>query len=243
LILVDPREGSKQYAPLLSSLGAPVELTPLDFGDAVFFGSDRSVGIELKKFDDMLQCIVTGRFSGHQLPGLASTYDDVWLIVEGLWRPGDDGVLEQWGWNHTTRKAGWVSAGKGKRRWMYRDFDNYLTTIEVKGGVRVKRTSSETETARVVYGLYNWFQDVEGHRAHLAFNRAGRDQAIFTRPTLARRVAAELPGIGFDRSGMIAGHFETVRKMVAADEKEWRTLPGIGKKLAKDIVESWDSAA
>lgn len=31
--------------------------------------------------------------------------------------------------------------------------------------------------------------------------------------------------------------------MIAADEKAWRKVPGIGKKLAKQIVQAWDSTA
>jgi ERCC4-type nuclease len=237
LILVDPRAGSADYLTPLRNLGAPVESVQMEFGDVAFYASKRAIGIELKKLNDMLQCIVTGRFSGHQLSGLARSFDDVWLIVEGFWRPGDDGVLETW------KRGGWEPVQLGKRRWMYRDFDNFLTTIEVKGGVRVKRTASEGETARVIYGLYNWFQDVDGHRAHLALNRAGRDGALFVRPTLARRVAAELPGVGFERSSDVASAFPTVRRMLEATPKEWAAVKGIGKTLAKRIVEAWDSAA
>lgn len=242
MILLDPRAGSQNYLAPLRALGAPVESVQMDFGDAAFFASRRAVGVELKKFDDLLQCVTSGRFSGHQLPGLARTYDDVWLIVEGLWRPNpEDGVLETRGWDAQKKRPDWVPAGKGKRRWMYRDFDNFLTTQEVRGGVRIKRTTSEDETARVVYGLYAWYQDVDGHRSHLALNRAGRDAAIFVKPTLARRVAAELPGIGFDRSADIAAAFPTIRQMIAATEKQWVKVDGVGKKLAKGIVEAWDS--
>lgn len=235
MIFLDNRAGSSDYLGKLQSLGAEVELTTLPFGDACWYASGRVLGVELKKVPDVLNCIVTGRLSGHQLPGLARDYAEAWLMVEGLWRPNPiDGVLEIY-------RGGWVPAQTGKRTWMFNDFDAFLTTLELKGGLRVKRTSTEDETARALYNLYRWTQNWDGHRSHLALNRAGRDAAIFTKPTLVRRVAAELPGIGFDKSGMIAGHFSTVRAMVDAPEKDWTKLPGIGKKMAKSIVASWDS--
>ncbi len=235
MILVDPRAGSIDYVPLLRGLGAPVDVCQLEYGDCAFYGSGHAVAIELKKFDDMLTCVTTGRFAGHQLPGMASQYDEVYLIVEGLWRPNpEDGTLEQW-------RGQWRPAGQGKRRWQYRDFDAFLNTMEVKGGVRVKRTTNPDETARTIYGLYAWWMDYDGHRSHLALNRAGRDVAVFVRPTFVRRVAAELSGIGYEKSGMIAGKFSTVRAMMNATEKDWRTLPGLGKTLAKSIVAAWDS--
>ena len=235
MILIDPRAGSVDYIPLLRQLGAPVDVVQMEFGDVAFEGSGRAIGIEVKKLNDMLNCITTGRFSGHQLPGLARDYQEAYLIVEGIWRPSPlDGVLE-------TFHGIWTPVKLGKKTWMYRDVDNFLTTIDVKGGVRVKRTSSANETARSLYDLYLWWQDYDGHRGHLALSRAGRDAAIFVRPTFARRVAAELPGIGFDRSGMLAGAFPTVRGMLTATVADWRRLPGIGKKLATQIVEAWDS--
>lgn len=238
MILIDPRSGSQNYIEPLRSLGAPVEVVTLEFGDVTFFGSGRAIGIELKKLSDYLQCLVTGRYAGHQLPGMCEHYDEVYLIVEGLWRPNPiDGVLE------TRRGKDWTPVTLGKRKYQYRDLDNALSTLDVKGGVRVKRSTTENETARQVYGLYNWWQDVDAHRSHLALNRSGRDEAIFTRPTLARRVAAELPNVGFTKSAMIVGKFPTVRSMVDATEKEWGAMPGIGKKMARQIVQSWDSEA
>lgn len=238
MIFLDPREGSHDYLQPLHSLGAAVDSdTQLDFGDVAFWGSGRAIGIELKKLDDMLQCITTGRFAGHQLPGLAAAYDEAYLLIEGLWRPNpSDGVLEQW------RAGGWYPA-RGGRGWMYRDFVSYLTTMEIKGGVRVVRSTSQDETARAILALYDWWQDYDGHKSHLALNRAQRDAAIFIRPTFARRVACELDGIGFERSSDVAAAFPTVRRMVNASEKDWRTVKGIGKTLAKRIVEGWDSAS
>lgn len=236
MILVDPRSGSQDYIAPLRALGAHVEVVTLEFGDVAFYGSKRVVGIELKKLGDMMNCITTGRFSGHQLPGLVEHYQDAYLIVEGLWRPNpEDGTLETWS------RGGWCPMRLGKRTWMYRDLDSFLTTIEVKGGVRVKRTGGEAETTRAIYGLYQWWRDFDGHKSHLALNRTA--VSAFVRPTFARTVAAALPGVGYEKSAAIALEFPTVRAMVKAKEKDWMEIAGIGKKLAKGIVDVWDSTA
>lgn len=238
MLLLDPREGSRNYAAPLRSLGLPVDdSAQFDFGDVAFWASNRAIGIELKKFDDMLLCVTTGRFAGHQLPGLVQTYDEVYLIVEGLWRPNPaDGVLEQW-------RGSWVAAGRGQRRWMWREFAAYLTTIEVRGGIRVCRTVSEDETARMVANLYDWWGRFDEHHSHLARYKANQDSAMFVRPTFAHRVASEIEGIGTEKASDIAAAFPTVRAMVGASEKDWRKVKGVGKVLAKRIVEGWDSAA
>jgi ERCC4-type nuclease len=220
-------------------MGYSVELCPLDYADCAFVGNGPNgvpvgVGIELKKLKDMLSCITTGRFSGHQLPGLVQNYDEVWLIVEGIYRPSPkDGVLE------TLYGRSWETVRLGARAWMYRDFESFLTTMEVKGGIRIRRTTSRDETARVVGALYSWWcnSDYDEHRAHLTFNRA-RDQALLAPPSLKHEIAACLPGLGYMKGGAAAGHFDSVQAMILADEKEWMKVPGIGKGLAKKIVEA-----
>lgn len=238
MILLDPRAGSREYEDRLRSLGATVEMMQMDFGDAVFYGSGHSVGVEIKKLDDMLNCVVTGRFAGHQLRGLVG-YDAYYVIVEGLWRPNpQDGVLEVWGWDVDKKRHGWVPAGRGKQRaWMYRDFSNYLTTMDVRGGVRVMRTTSEDETARTICNLYGWWQNYDSHRSHLALNRS-RDAALLVPPSLRFEVASVLPGLGHMKAGMAAGHFPSVRKMINAEPAEWASLAGIGKKIANGIVDA-----
>jgi excinuclease UvrABC nuclease subunit len=55
-------------------------------------------------------------------------------------------------------------------------------------------------------------------------------------PSLRRRVAAELPGIGQQKSADVSRHFKTTQLMLEADVKEWRKVKGIGKTLAEKIV-------
>lgn len=251
MIYVDPRIGSGDLAPLLSSLGCPVEVQHLDFADCMFLGNGPDgaptpIGVEVKKLNDVLQCITSGRFLGHQLPGLLRDYEHVWLVVEGLYRANPvDGTLE------IRLGRDWRPVGHGKQQWMFSAFDKWLTKLEVKANVHVRRTANRDETARTVGALYNWWQDSDSHsldqldrtaqialETHVANSKQHEGMWLGQRvkPTLARRFAAELPGIGIRMSGGVATHFGSVRTMVNAEEREWLRIPGIGKTLARRIV-------
>ena len=239
MLWLDRRIGSGELEQPLVRLGIPVEILTLDFADCAFLGhgpegeNTMQLGIEIKKIHDLVSSIETGRLSGHQLPGLLRQYDAAWLIVEGLWRPGDDGVLELF------RRGRWTPLEHGRRRYMYREIDNYLSTLEIKAGMRIRRTSNTDETARVIADLYGWWHDKawEKHRSHMALHQPA-DMGMLVPPSLRRRVAAELPGVGHDRSGAVAGHFPNTLQMLMADVKEWQAIKGIGKTLATRIVDA-----
>lgn len=247
MILLDPRAGSADYVAPLRALGADVEVTTLEYGDAAFTGTHTGIiGVELKRLGDVLNCIDSGRFAGHQLPGLLQHYDAAYLIVEGLWRPSPtDGVLEAF-------RGSWVPVKTGHRHRLYRELDNWLTTMEVLGGVHVRRTGTEHETARTVFDLHDWYVREDEHKSHLAFDsstqialqsqlakerrRNGRGAALFPEQPSPKRVfASMLPRIGVEKSGMVAGAFESVRAMVNAPEADWLKIPGIGKKMVGQI--------
>ena len=242
-IQVDNRAGSAQMAPLLRKLGEEVELTQMPYGDVAFLGygvqgAPVSVGIEMKSLSDVLACIQSGRFAGHQLPGLVQSYDYVWLLVEGVWRSRpQDGVLEY-------RREGshggqfWNVAGGGRKLWLWRDLESWLNTVCVMGGIRVHRVRDWNEGAAWIKTLHQWFVKEE-HSSHLVMysgKAIAGDEALLVRPSLVRRVAAELPGIGFKRSAAVASHFRTVAEMVSAPLSEWLMVDGVGRKTAADIV-------
>jgi len=213
VILIDDRTGSRELYGLLPPGSA--EICRLESADAAFIGQGPGkpmmVGIELKGLSDVLQCIQNGRFSGGQLPKLLRDYDVVYLIVEGAWRPGKEGTLER------LARGGWQTVVFGTRVWMYRELDNWLTSIETMTGVRLRR------------------KEWEDHRSHLAFDRSDRPTLI--KPSLAVRVAKELSGVGYDRAGAVARHFHgSVREMVLAGEDQWKEVAGIGKILSQRIV-------
>lgn len=89
--------------------------------------------------------------------------------------------------------------------------------------------------------LYKWWtgKEYEEHRGHLAIFDRMRDglvdRAILVRPSLCRMVSAQLPGIGIQKSEMVAGHFGSVSNMVGADISEWEEIDGIGRTMAVKI--------
>jgi ERCC4-type nuclease len=239
MILLDRRIGSSDLYQPLRTFGLPVELTTLDSADVAWLGRGHGdepvpIGVEIKRIGDLLTSITTGRLSGQQLPKLIHEYRHVWLLIEGQYRQGAEGLLE------TRQGAVWAPHALGRSPWTYREVEAFLTTLEVRVGVHVRRAYNRAETAALVAMLYGWWtgKAYDEHRAHLALHSQTADAGLLYKPSLARRVAAELPGIGIGKSGAVADHFKTVRKMVEADEIEWTEVPGIGKTLAKKINEA-----
>jgi ERCC4-type nuclease len=259
MLYVDNRAGSKELYPLLRARGLPVTLTRMDYGDVSFLGSGPdgqpvAVGIEVKGIHDVLKCIADGRFAGHQLPGLVQAYDQVWLLIEGLWRSNaKTGMLE---YRHS--KGQWRECTAGTRRFMYSDLLTWLFTCSVKGGIQFFRASDWGEATVWLSALYNWWtvKGWEGHKSHLAFHDGTRfgapykrdratmmvaslaDRALLQRPTLCRMVSAQLPSIGWEKSKAISDKFKTVEQLVLSTREELMALDGIGPKLANGIWES-----
>lgn len=233
MILVDNRTGSKDLAGYLRHWGVSCEVTRLDYGDAAFPGNGPQgplyIGIEIKAITDALSCMTDGRFSGHQLPGLVRTYDRTWLVLEGHIYPRySDGILQV----GTPGKR--KPVGFGRRCFMYRDLDNWITSMENCAGLRVRRTVDRVETARFIADSYGWWsKEWSEHKSHLAFDESGPDAALLVRPSLLRRIAAQLPGVGFGKSGAVASKFRDVEHMVQAGVGEWQEIDGIGEVLAK----------
>lgn len=239
MILLDRRIGSSDLYQPLRSYGIEVALTTIDIGDAAWLGRGAGefpmpVGVEIKRVGDLLSSITSGRLSGYQIPKLIRTYTHVWLVVEGRYRSGIDGVLE------TRQGAVWGPHSTGKRAFTYREVEAFLTTLEVRTGIHVRHTFDRPETAALIATLYHWWtsKTLDEHKAHVALYSPVLDAGVLYQPTLTRRIAAELPGIGVGRSGAVADHFGSPRDMINASEEEWIGIPGIGKGIAKKIIEA-----
>jgi len=235
MIMVDRRIGSGDLVNYLPKSSAALDT--LKFGDAAFIGygpkhTPVRVGIEIKALGDACSSIRSGRFAGHQLPGLLTDYDKIYVIVEGQFRIGPEGQLQ------TPRHGSWRTAQFGYDAWMYNELDNWMNTISAVSGIMIKRTMNRKESAAVILNLYKWWtvKGFEKHRSHVGFDTSGRP--TLCKPGLVRRVAAQFPGIGWEKSAAVAKHFKTVHDMVHSKPEDWQQIKGIGKVIATRTVAS-----
>lgn len=248
MLLIDDRAGSKELKPHLDRLGVPNDLTRLEFGDVMFLGRGPNddwlkIGIEYKSLPDVLSCITTGRFAGHQLPGMlrrdvaSREYDVTWLLVQGVWRVDSHSGVVQVPRRMTGGGTAWVPVQVGPNAYMGRQLDGFLFTITQQSGIRIAKVGSEQEAAYWLGALYHWWTDKswDDHKSLQTFDLSGPMVQIEA-PKFTRRVAKELPGVGWKKSESVVEHFGCVQAMSEADEKEWAKVPGIGKVLATRIV-------
>ena len=245
MILLDERllppigHMSARFLPYFNGLGVPAWL---EYGDAVFWAWDKSSTIcaEIKRVLDLLISIErTGRLE-QQMRSARQVHRAYYLVLHGFKYIGAnrEGMVSQWtrdGWKPIVIPDRVVNGRTEGHQMSYRRMDNYLNSLATLEGVVIKQTRDEQETARVIVDLYWWWsKDIEEHTstmrlpepAHLPYGTIG----------LVRRVAAELRGVGLQRSKAVEQRFDSVEAMVAAEEKDWRGIEGIGAGLAKRIV-------
>jgi ERCC4-type nuclease len=235
-MIVDRRDGSRPLIPLLRARGASCQEGTLGYGDVQIEGRGPGgcpvlVGVEYKKLPDLAQSIDNGRLVGHQLPGMLESYNDVWLLVEGIWRRGENGLVE------VPRGRTWSALLAGRNGFSSLSLDGFLLTLQIKMGIKLVLTGTSSQTVDWLLALNHWWtaKEWEEHRAHLAFDNSNSLSAI-SRPTLLRRVAKELPGVGWERSSAVARHFGSVVDMATAPRREWEEIDGIGPTIAGRII-------
>ena len=231
MILVDSRAGSKDLLEPLAKRGLPVELGSLEFGDVVFAGSGPEgnvlIAIEYKHMGEALACMTTGRFAGHQLVGMQEAgYYAYWLLIDECERyaTGEQGQLQ------TRYGRGWVDVTQGERAITFAAWSHWLMSLELVGGCHIHMTETRSEAVDWIAAAYTWWQkEWWQHKSVVAFNKAGeltakRNGNILVRPTLAQLWAAELPGIGHDKSGLVAAKLHRAEDIVHATVDDWRVI-------------------
>lgn len=229
LLRVDDRVGSVELAAPLRKLSLPVAVERMDAGDFAFEGEGRGgrverVGIERKRLDDALTCIRTRRWADEQLPKMRAAYDTVVLIVEGLWRDGDDGRLEVW------RRGGWGDPASGAR--MAAELRTFVLTQQFKAGVHVVMSPTQGTTCEWIRSCYSWWNGVGGgydrHHSHgggvyLPRETIGRLNAVGT-------MACGIDGIGPTLAVYVQEAFRSPREAVTATLKRWASVEAVTKK-------------
>ncbi len=239
MILVDDQAGSSALFPYIVRLTPNVLLTRIEppFGDMTWMGNGPDgqlrVGVEYKQIDDILQCMLDGRFVAHQLVGMLEHYDRRYLLVEGRIRcDRNTGVMQK------QRGNEWRDIQRGGRGFTYRDLNHFYTTIEEQTQTRVVETFDEYASARWLFTKYSWWTNKEWdeHSSLKQFHVPPPPTAALVKPSVVRRVAKELGGLGWERSGAAAAYFKSVRALVNADAKAWLKVDGVGKVIANRIV-------
>ena len=189
VLFLDRRE--KGIEAELRKQDLDVTVAHLEFGDMMWNGrgpvaldlGDCMVACERKRLSDLINSMKKRRLSGHQLRGLWDGYDFVFLICEGMWRPGSGGEIEhwvdRWEYNWKSKKrvkvVGWRPYYNESDRYSvsYRQLAAFLHSLSLRsmsqtgGPLRGFRTASPRETAMQVAALYKGFQAAwESHHAH-----------------------------------------------------------------------------
>lgn len=251
MIIVDGRRGSGEFASLFTSYSIETVTEHLAFGDFAFsgtsFNGDCSVGVERKALGDFLTCMNDSRFVGHQLPGLLENYHYSVLLIEGTFRPDKEGYIEELTpiWQHgkpSERFAQWKRLHQGRKAVLFSTVSGHLNTLRLKAGAPnagflVMQTADKMSTTFEVAALYNWFQKPwDLHRSHVGYHDPAAVLGI--KSTLLRRIAMQLPSIGYERSATVESAFKSVQDMVNSNEESWSCLEGIGKPTATKIVKA-----
>ena len=238
-------ETTDAYLRLLGGLGTRIPITE---GDAVFYTHDnKPVWVERKKIKQLAMCAMQVGNLNSQIRRAKDAaeagveYAALYLVIEGLWRPGDDGLVEL-----PDGRGGWQKLMVfGPTSFIeYSRVDGYLNTLETVEEVRVKRVGTERESPTVLIDLYHWWQKpIESHTSTKRWSTGGSGEkkqlglGDAGKPSLVRRWAAELPGVGWEIAKKTEEHFGCVHNMILASEQDWQTIEGIGKITAKRIIE------
>ena len=245
-ILLDDRE-DVSISNQLSRFGLPIATARLDFGDLAIQASNGwMIGYERKRLTDLIACMQDRRLSGFQLKGMYSLYDRVELVVESIWRPGDNGEIE------IPSNGHWVTLYHRGSGISYRQVDSYLYSQYECGGVAIWRTTSTAETAHLYASRWHWWQkEYHLHKSHdvlfcnePAAQRRGAVTIHQGEPNAVTMVAAQCPGLDA-KSWDVGRHFGSIDEMARATAADWRqvewtdrsgNVKHFGKDMARQIA-------
>lgn len=235
MIYLDDRTGSVELKYYF--LPQEVTVARLQYGDAYFLGNGPdgllSIGVERKTVGDLLGSIRSGRFQGHQLPGMSSNFDVMYVVIEGIYRahPGSK-TIEQ------LRHGKWQPLhGRGIKM---SSMTKLINTMSIICGVQVRFTIDESATADLIKDLYAWWQTpFDHHKSHVGFQLPPATQAALVEPpSLFRCIVKELPGIGWEKSLAVESHFLTLDRVLESSMSDWCQIPGIGSATAEKIMKA-----
>lgn len=203
MVKVDYRRGSDEFRVHLRRLGIPCKKATLPYADFSFHGNGPDgrvrIGVERKTLSELITAVEDNRFIGHQLPGLLKTYDWVYVVCEGTYRPDrTSGILMSGG-----REAGFT-----RDRHLYENFEKFILSLERKARVTVRTTTGKLHTAYFIRALYKWAEKSwDSHKSVYKVDETTPDFAIMDERTVRRKILAQVPAIGWKRSRAASEYF------------------------------------
>jgi len=160
-------------------------------------------------------------------------YDFPWLVTEGIWRSGPDGVFEHY-------QGTWQQATLGSRPLSMSTIQAWvLSAITPYPKVKYWHTGRATETAGFVSTLHRWWTEkqYEEHRTSQCVYLPPPSLAMMSEPSdFLRMLVAGVEGLGWTKSRAIetatGGKLGKLRSLTA---KELQQIEGVGPVLAERI--------
>jgi ERCC4-type nuclease len=256
MILVASSPSDPFNQDLLPYIGGLAQPYPLQYGDINFFGvwedsRPVQVCIERKKLSDIVQCVLnTGRHMQQVQDANEAGFEFIFIFVEGIFRPSPrTGLIE------VRSGSRWIPLSRVPTKTgrmpdlEYKRLDDYLNQLDLYLGVKSRRPSNAIETARMVIDLYLMFRKPpDTHTSLRQFYTPPDSYAGFLdRPSLLRKIASQLPDVGWVRSKAFEEEFGTLdnlcRVIADGDVKALRKVGGVGKKIAETILKEAGSGS
>lgn len=239
MIVLSHEKSSAELKPLIDKLGVPCEVYPLPYGDAAFQGNGPDgiiqVGIERKRLHDMLKCIDDSRYTGHQRVGMSQRYKASFLILEGLWRPHSESGLLMEGFFDKEGRLRWAYCRPGGQNVMCYKLSRYLMSVSL-ANVNITCTWDMAHTAYAVVDAYWYFQKRWSDHTSMRQMHSLVIPTLNTQPSLVRKWAFNIEGVGTDKSAHADNIFRTPVQLANASESDWLKISGMGVKTAQSIV-------
>jgi ERCC4-type nuclease len=232
MIVIANDNGSRELAPYFTRRGIEVVVDEMEFSDFAFEGhtvqgTTGSIGVERKTIPDLINCMHDGRFADHQLKGMLSTFEECYLLVEGVYNEASDGTVTYW--------------SNGRERYTkvtYKQLDKFLLTVTRQAGFRILKSCGKDQTATIVGNLYEHCQKpIDDHQS---LNRFRTDASIMetltTKHSLVRRCSKEFPGIGWTKSLVFDRAFPSLFHLVNSSVGDMAELKWQGKRIGEKLA-------
>lgn len=239
MILVDPRDGattediSGEMVSKIIRYGVQAEKCRLKFGDFAFDGNgprgEIMVGVERKTLHDMLHCIDDSRYNMQRI-GMAQMYSKSFLIVEGAFGHNSDGILME-----RSPKGNWYYCNYRSKPVLYSKLYNYLISV-AHSGVIITYSHDLWQTCFNVVQIFHYHQKKWANHTSLLEKQMLNIPSFNRKPSLVRRWAAEIEGIGVKFGGEAERIFRTPVRLANSDEQDWLRIEGIGVPTAMKII-------